>query len=179
MSTIALSSALSYLAIGLGDGTVLLYRHLDQSIFSTSSNLATVPKPRAIHESPADPITGLGFKEPDEENPNAYLFIVTLTHVLSYQVTGKGSGSAPTVADEVGCGLGCATMNWRDSEIVVARDEAVYICGTEGRGACYAYEGEFVYAASRNILTFTTRTQGKRPCTSELLGPYYSSIYTL
>ncbi|KAJ8454953.1 hypothetical protein ONZ45_g19107 [Pleurotus djamor] len=25
--------------------------------------------------------------------------------------------------------------------MVVARDEAIYICGTEGRGACYAYEG--------------------------------------
>ncbi|TCD67894.1 hypothetical protein EIP91_011828 [Steccherinum ochraceum] len=141
VSTIAVSPALSYLAIGLGDGTVLLYRHLDQSIFSTSSNLATVPKPRSIHESPTEPITGLGFKEPDEENPNVYLFIVTTNHVLSYQITGKGSGNAPTVVDEVGSGLGCATMNWRESEVVVGRDEAVYICGTEGRGACYAYEG--------------------------------------
>ncbi|THH26500.1 hypothetical protein EUX98_g7688 [Antrodiella citrinella] len=141
VSTIAVSSSLAYLAIGLGDGTVLLYRHLDQSIFSTSSNLTTVPKPRAVHESPAEPITGLGFKEPDEDNANVYLLIVTTNHVLSYQVTGKGSGNTPAVVDEVGCGLGCATMNWRDSEMIVAKDEAVYICGTESRGACYAYEG--------------------------------------
>ncbi|GBE90218.1 hypothetical protein SCP_1900670 [Sparassis crispa] len=141
VSTIALSAALSFLAIGLGDGTVLLYRHLDQSIFSGSTSLTSLPKPRVIHESPAEPITGLGFKEPDEDNPNVYLFIVTTNHVLTYQASGKGSGSAPAVVDEVGCGLGCATMDWRAKNMVVARDEAIYVCGIEGRGACYAYEG--------------------------------------
>lgn len=44
--------------------------------------------------------------------------------------------------DEVGCALGCATMDWHAKDMVVARDEAIYICGTEGRGACYAYEGD-------------------------------------
>lgn len=166
MSTIALSSALSYLAIGLGDGTVLLYRHLDQSIYSTSSNLTTMPKPRSIHESPTEPITGLGFKEPDEENANIYLFIVTTNHVLSYQVTGRGSGNTPAVVDEVGSGLGCATMSWRDSEMVVAKDEAVYICGTEGRGACYAYEGELFDACLPSLLRHTTLQVPKLPSTS-------------
>ncbi|KAL4243038.1 hypothetical protein ABKN59_010911 [Abortiporus biennis] len=32
-------------------------------------------------------------------------------------------------------------MDWRANNIIVARDDAVYICGTDGRGACYAYEG--------------------------------------
>ena len=77
VSTIALSATLSYLAIGLGDGTVILYRHLDQSIYSTSGSLSTLPKPRVIHESPTEPITGLGFREPTEDTPNIYLFIVT------------------------------------------------------------------------------------------------------
>ncbi|KAI0636391.1 hypothetical protein C8Q77DRAFT_1092491 [Trametes polyzona] len=141
VSAIALSASLSYLAIGLGDGTVILYRHLDQSIYSTSGSLSTLPKPRIIHESPTEPITGLGFREPTEDHPNVYLFIVTTNRVLCYQASGKGSGGTPTVVDEIGAGLGCATMDWKAREVVVARDEAIYLCGTESRGPCYAYEG--------------------------------------
>lgn len=94
-----------------------------------------------MHESPTEPITGLGFKEPTEDNPGLALFIVTTNHVLSYQITGRGSGGAATVVDEIGCALGCAIMDWRAGNIVVAKDEAIYLCGTEGRGTCYAYEG--------------------------------------
>ncbi|KAG5641397.1 hypothetical protein DXG03_005350 [Asterophora parasitica] len=143
VSTIALSSSLSHLAIGLGDGAVLLYRHLDQSL-SSSTSLTTLPKPRTIQDSSPtapEPITGLGFKEPTEDSPNLSLFIVTINRVLSYQVTGKGSGGTPGVVDEIGCGLGCATMDWRAGNMVVAKDEAIYFCGPEGRGPCYAYEG--------------------------------------
>ena len=141
VSTIALSATLSYLAIGLGDGTVILYRHLDQSIYSTSGSLTTLPKPRVIHESATEPITGLGFREPTEETPNVYLFIVTTKRVLCYQASGKGSGGTPAVVDEIGAGLGCAIMDWKAQEIVVARDEAIYLVGNESRGGCYAYEG--------------------------------------
>lgn len=125
-----------------------------------------MPKPRSIHESPTEPITGLGFKEPDEENANIYLFIVTTNHVLSYQVTGRGSGNTPAVVDEVGSGLGCATMSWRYSEMVVAKDEAVYICGTEGRGACYAYEGTFSVTDSPTYLRCVNTQVQRLPFTS-------------
>ena len=50
-------------------------------------------------------------------------------------------GSNPSIVDEVGAGLGCAAMDWHKRDIVVAREEAVYVCGVEGRGTCYAYEG--------------------------------------
>ncbi|KAG2019698.1 vacuolar membrane protein, variant 2 [Coprinopsis cinerea AmutBmut pab1-1] len=140
VTTVASSSGLTHLAIGLGDGTVILYRHLDQSL-SSSSSLTALPKARTIHESPTEPITGLGFKEPTDDTPSTHLFIVTTNRVLTYQVSGRGSGGSPVTVDEIGCGLGCATMDWRARDIVVARDEAIYLCGTDGRGACYAYEG--------------------------------------
>ncbi|KAG6889861.1 hypothetical protein C0992_003757 [Termitomyces sp. T32_za158] len=140
VSTVALSASLAHLAIGLGDGTVLIYRHLDQALTSSNS-LTSLPKPRIINDTANDPITGLGFKEPTEDNPNCSLFIVTINRVLLYQVTGKGSGGLPSVVDEIGCGLGCATMDWKAHNITVAKDEAIYVCGTEGRAACYAYEG--------------------------------------
>ena len=98
-----------------------------------------------MHESPTEPITGLGFKEPTEEVPNSYLFIVTTNRVLSYQTSGRNTGGVPVVIDEIGAGLGCAMMDWTAKNIIVARDEAIYSCGVEGRGACYAYEGEFFW----------------------------------
>jgi vacuolar protein sorting-associated protein 11 len=118
---------LSHLAIGLGDGTVHLYRHLDQSLFSGFTSLTAIPKPRTVHESLTEPITGLGFKEVTDEFLNLYLFVVTINRVLSFQASGKVSGGPPTIADEVGCALGCVTMDWRAKDIVVARDEAIYI----------------------------------------------------
>ncbi|KXN91462.1 hypothetical protein AN958_00724, partial [Leucoagaricus sp. SymC.cos] len=140
VTTVALSDTLSHLALGLGDGTVILYRHLDQSL-SSSNSLTSLPKVRTIHESPTEPITGLGFREPTEEIPKLYLFVVTTNRVLCYQASGKGSGGTPTVVDEIGTGLGCATMDWRGKDVVVARDEAIYSCNTDGRGNCWAYEG--------------------------------------
>ncbi|KAI5122199.1 hypothetical protein M0805_002688 [Coniferiporia weirii] len=140
VSTLALSVSLSHLAIGLADGTVLLYRHLDQSLASSSA-LSALPKPRTLLEAPTEPITGLGFREPTEETPHLYLFVATTGRVLCFQASGKGSATAPRVVDEVGAALGCAVMDWRTHDIVVARDEAIYLCGTEGRGASVAYEG--------------------------------------
>ena len=61
--------------------------------------------------------------------------------MLCYQASGKGSGGTPAVVDEIGAGLGCAIMDWKAQEIVVARDEAIYLAGIESRGGCYAYEG--------------------------------------
>ncbi|KAG2041346.1 hypothetical protein BDR03DRAFT_1007183 [Suillus americanus] len=146
VSCFALSAALSFLAIGLADGTVLLYRHLDQSLSPTAS-LTALPKTRTIHESSPEPITGLGFRElpnftnTDAKDNNLHLFIVTTNSVYLYHVSGKGSGGSSVLLDDIGCGLGCAVMDWRAEKIVLARDEAVYAYGLQGREPPYAYEG--------------------------------------
>jgi vacuolar protein sorting-associated protein 11 len=141
VSSVALSASLAFLAIGLGDGTVLLYRHLDQSILSGSASLSAIPKHRTVHESPAEPVTALGFREPTDETPAMYLFIATTNRVLVYQATGRGSGGVASEVHEAGAALGCAVMDWKARDMVVARDEAIYICGAESRGSSYAYEG--------------------------------------
>ncbi|OCF75394.1 vacuolar membrane protein [Kwoniella mangroviensis CBS 8886] len=141
VSSIAITSNLSHLAIGLGDGTVLLYRHLLQSLTTSPTSLTALPKARVMHES-REPITGLGFREPQEPNGTGIsLFIVTTNRILSAPVSGKSSSSETRTIDELGCDLGCAVMDSQRKEIVVARDEAIYLYGNEGRGACYAYEG--------------------------------------
>lgn len=149
----AITSNLSHLAIGLGDGTVLLYRHLLQSLTTSPTALTSLPRARVIHES-TEPITGLGFREAppvqssttsrvpeSNKTPGQIsLLIVTTNRVLVASASAKG-GEARTI-DEMGCGLGCAAMDWDRREMIVARDEAVYVYGAEGRGACFAYEGE-------------------------------------
>jgi hypothetical protein len=107
-----------------------------------------------VHESPTEPVTGLGFREPvlsssdKAERENVYLFIVTTNRVLSYLAAGKGSGAPPVVVNEVGCGLGCATMDHRTREMAIARDEAIYMCKPDGLGACYAIECDAFSAQS-------------------------------
>ena len=43
VTTVALSATVAHLAVGLGDGTVILYRHLDQSL-ALSTSLTSLPK---------------------------------------------------------------------------------------------------------------------------------------
>jgi hypothetical protein len=131
---------------------VILYRHLDQSL-SGSASLTAIPKPRTVHESPTEPVTALGFREPTDETPATYLFIATTNRVLVYQASGRGSGGAASEVHEAGAALGCAVMDWKARDMVVARDEAIYICGAENRGSSYAYEGERLILSSRYMLT--------------------------
>lgn len=175
VSAMAITSNLSHLAIGLGDGTVLLYRHLLQSLTTSPTALTSLPKARIIHES-NEPVTGLGFREPnysgsattsaasrapDGDKAGASgsisLFIVTTNRVLSVAVSGKG-GETRTI-DEQGCGLGCAVMDWNRREMVVARDEAIYLYGPAGRGACFAYEGTSCTTECMVIFAEQYRTQ--------------------
>lgn len=145
MSAVALTSNLSHLAIGLGDGTVLLYRHLLQSLTTSPTSLTSLPKARVVleaNERAPEAITGLGFREGNAEKGSitaTALYIVTTNRVLSASVSVKG-GEAK-VLDETGSGLGCAAMDAERNDMIVARDEAIYLYGPEGRGACYAYEG--------------------------------------
>ena len=140
----ALTSNVSHLAIGLGDGTVLLYRHLLQSLTSSSQSLTSLPKPRVIHES-SEPITGLGFCESQAGTTDASavvhvtLLVTTINRILSVGVAGK-SRNTETI-DTQGSMLGCVTMDNDRRELFVARDDAVYAYGPEGRTQSLALEG--------------------------------------
>ncbi|KAL4080725.1 hypothetical protein J3A83DRAFT_4423637 [Scleroderma citrinum] len=163
VSCIALTSNLSFLAIGLGDGTVLLYRHLDQSLASTSGSLTTVPKPRVIHEITTEPVTFLGFTtstptslspssdaNPETDanghagasNPTLHLLITTTSSTYSYPLLPKVSSPSSALVDEIGAGLRCVCIDWKERWAVVGRDESLYACAVGGRIGTYALEGE-------------------------------------
>ncbi|CAO3619104.1 unnamed protein product [Mucor hiemalis] len=116
---------MSQAAIGLANGVVILIR----------GNLAKdkTTKQKVIYEG-EEPITGLGFRE---QTKSTILFIVTTGSIMSYNTTAVKP--TVTVLDEQGCGLGCAVMN-DQQEMIVGRDEAIYLYDPTGRGPCFAYD---------------------------------------
>ncbi|KAL1413091.1 Vacuolar protein sorting-associated protein 11 [Vanrija albida] len=159
VSAVALTSNLSHLAVGLGDGTVLLFRHLLQSITASPTALTSLPKARVVvdpNDRNPEAVTGLGFREDPVAGGGSTvasaLFIVTTNRVLTAPVSAKGGETR--VLDETGAGLGCSVMDGNRSELIVARDDAIYLYSPEGRGACYAYEGQksFISAFKHNLV---------------------------
>jgi vacuolar protein sorting-associated protein 11 len=67
-------------------------------------------------------------------------FTTPVKTICAASVTGKGT--EPKVLEEIGASLGCVTMTSDKSELVVGRDDGIYLYGTEGKGSCIAYEGE-------------------------------------
>jgi vacuolar protein sorting-associated protein 11 len=129
----------------LADGTVLLLRHLESLLSTPNStpNPLALPKAKLIYSS-SEPVTGLGFRPPSAvtsstEKRSTLLFLVTTSRVLSYVASGKG-GAIPDVLDDIGAALNCSVV-MPSGDVVIARDEAVYVYGPEGRGACYALDG--------------------------------------
>jgi vacuolar protein sorting-associated protein 11 len=114
-------------------------------------------KLRVLYEG-KEPITDLGIAGTGAAGPSrraasasTTLFILTTSHVLSYPITSSSSKASATVLDDLGSGVGCsAVMRMAGGEkMVVARDEAIYVYGAEGREGCYAYEGESSPSSSR------------------------------
>ncbi|KIJ12896.1 hypothetical protein PAXINDRAFT_117658 [Paxillus involutus ATCC 200175] len=164
VTTLALTQTLSFLAVGLADGTVLLYRHLDQSLSSASSS-APIPKPRVIHEISTEPVTFLGFTSAptsastgaltagavagpspasistSNPPPTLTLIIITTSSTYAYPIQPKPSSPASLLVDEIGAGLRCACVDWKERWVVLGRDEAVVGVGSGGRSGVVSYEG--------------------------------------
>jgi hypothetical protein len=165
VSTLASTPTLSYLAIGLVSGQVLIYRHLQQSLTSSPTAVSSFPKARVLWEgTAAEPITGLGFRfqarshsiRPHEKlldltkteasgrsdsSASVGIFIVTTHKTISVPII-SGKGSEPRVIEDAGAALNCSVMDCDQQMLVVGREDGIYTYDTEGRGACFAYEGQ-------------------------------------
>ena len=120
-------------------------------------------KQRIIFESD-EPITNLCFPPPPHDaggralrhhaanDGGDTLYVSTTARILTLTTVGKGTGQPARVLESHGCGVGCMTPaidfasdergNIREAgDIVVARDDALYFYGPNGRGACYSYDG--------------------------------------
>lgn len=94
-------------------------------------------KQRTVHES-EEPVTGVEFREEDRV---ITLYVATTSRILKMAISGRGQGQAARTVEDSGCGVGCMTLDKRNGDIVVVRDDAIYYYGIDGRGPCYAYDG--------------------------------------
>ena len=94
-------------------------------------------KQRIVFES-QEPITGIGFRE---GNTTA-LYIATTSRILTLVVSGRGAGQPARTLDDVGCAVGCMTIDKSTQDIIVARDDAIYYYGLHGRSSSYLCDGQ-------------------------------------
>ncbi|KAF9150102.1 hypothetical protein BG015_008084 [Linnemannia schmuckeri] len=154
VSALAVLENLSQVAVGLANGTVVL-------IYGDLMRERTTAQ-KVVHQND-EPITGLGFKE---QQKGALLYIATTAKVLLYNTSTKQTQTL----DDQGGGLGCAVMNESTQELAIARDEAIFFYGPDGRGPAYGLDGAktfitfyksyLVLVSPPNIPLTATRTFG-------------------
>ncbi|KAI9776669.1 MAG: hypothetical protein M1835_005453 [Candelina submexicana] len=119
---------------------------LSQCAFGFANGSVTIVRGDLIHDRGArqrtvfeseEPITGLQFRE----GPTTTLYIATTGRLLTLVISGRGQGQPARAIEDVGCGVGCMTVDKKNGDIVIAREDAIYYYGMNGRGPCYAYEG--------------------------------------
>lgn len=94
-------------------------------------------KQRTVYES-EEPITGLEFRE---DTKLTTLYVSTTSRILKLVISGRGQGTPAKAVEDSGCAAGCMTVDKRNGDIVVARDDAIYYYGLNERGPCFAYDG--------------------------------------
>lgn len=94
-------------------------------------------KQRIVHES-EEPITGVEFRT---DAKITTLYVATTSRILKLVISGRGQGQPARTVEDSGCGVGCMTVDKRNGDIVVVRDDAIYYYGLDGRGPCFAYDG--------------------------------------
>ncbi|KAG0447402.1 hypothetical protein HPP92_028368 [Vanilla planifolia] len=87
-------------------------------------------------ESRDSSITGLGFRV---EGQSLQLFAVTPTSVSLFSL--HENPPRKQTLDQIGCNANAVTMSDR-LDLVIGRPEAVYFYEVDGRGPCWAFDGE-------------------------------------
>lgn len=129
ISAFTATEDLSQLAVGFANGLVTLIR--GDLVNDTGT------RQRIVHES-EEPITGVELDI--DEQLTTTLFIATTGRILKLPILAKGKAQPPKTVEDVGCGVGCMTVDRRTGEIIVARDDAIYYYTIDGRGPPRAYD---------------------------------------
>jgi len=94
-------------------------------------------KQRIVFES-EEPITGVEFQDVDKLTT---LYVATTGRILKLVISGRGQGQPARAIEDSGCGVGCMTVDKRNGDIVVVREDAIYYYRLDGRGPCVAFDG--------------------------------------
>ncbi|KAJ2910176.1 Vacuolar protein sorting-associated protein 11, partial [Coemansia aciculifera] len=127
LTAVAATPSISQIALGFAGGHIVLIRG---NIAKSKST-----KQRTIHVAP-EPVTNLHFVT-DAIGTSITLFATTTAQTLAFDTS--GNKNEPSTLEERGCGIGCSLVN-DENELIVARDEAIYVYTTEGRGPCFAFD---------------------------------------
>uniref|UniRef100_A0A8C8DT21 VPS11 core subunit of CORVET and HOPS complexes n=1 Tax=Oryzias sinensis TaxID=183150 RepID=A0A8C8DT21_9TELE len=121
------------MAIGFTDGSVVLTK----GDITRDRHSKTV----TLHEG-SSPVTGLAFRQVK----STHLFVATLEKVYCFTLSVK---EYPKVElDSHGCALRCSSLAdpSQDSQFIVAGDECIYLYQPDGRGPCFAFDGQKLLA---------------------------------
>ncbi|KWU41691.1 hypothetical protein RHOSPDRAFT_22507, partial [Rhodotorula sp. JG-1b] len=152
VSALAVSPTLSHVAVGLADGSVVGWKRVDELIEARMGKL------RIFWEGNKEPVTNLGITTTPPPLSAAAaatptLFVLTTSQILALPLAAKSKTQlSPSVLDDHGAAVGCAKLlalgggkGAAEGELaermVVAREEAIYVYGPDGREGCWAYEG--------------------------------------
>lgn len=134
-------------------------------------------KLRTFSEGNKEPVTNVGITAASPSSPIQTLFILTTSQILALPLPTSSKQKAtttPTVLDDHGAAVGCAKVmrlvlgkgvGQEEGEtaerMVVAREEAIYVYGSEGREGCWAYEGKQTRFLPFAPLTYCCQTGPK------------------
>ncbi|KAJ0174764.1 hypothetical protein K1T71_009872 [Dendrolimus kikuchii] len=141
------------LAVGFQDGSVTLFRG---DITRQRSG-----KMKTLSDTGTSPITGLAFKGAEK------LFVVSRACVMVICINAE----RVVTLDAMGAAVGCTVLADKH-RLTVATNDAIYCYTTEGRGPCYALEGEKVRLNwFRSYLVITTNETPNKSSASTSSGP--------
>ncbi|XP_028040568.1 vacuolar protein sorting-associated protein 11 homolog [Bombyx mandarina] len=145
VTALAVHENKNLLAVGFQDGSVALYRG---DIARQRSG-----KMRTLAETGSSPITGLAFKGAEK------LFVVSRVSVMLVWLSTDRCESL----DPMGAAPGCSVLADKH-RLTVATNKAIYCYTTEGRGPCYALEGDKVALnCFRSYLVITANEPAAKP----------------
>ncbi|CAH0563845.1 unnamed protein product [Brassicogethes aeneus] len=132
-SVLCVHDSLQLMAVGFVDGSLVLYRgditrekSCKQKLLRDASSI----------------VTGLAFKS---SAANIFLYIATDCSVIGYNITHKDKEQKFHL-DNKGCAKNCTVLaeSTQESHFMVGRNDAIYCYTSDGRGPCYAVDGEKV-----------------------------------
>ncbi|KIW34222.1 uncharacterized protein PV07_01014 [Cladophialophora immunda] len=128
VSALVVLDDMTQVAVGFANGSVTVIR--GDFIHDRGT------KQRTVFES-EDPITGLEVRQ----GATKVLYIANTAKICSLIISGKGQGQPVRTVDNRGCNVGCMTQDHETGDMVIAREDALYYYGANGRGPSYAFEG--------------------------------------
>lgn len=131
VTSVAALPDLTHVALGFADGRVTLVK--GDLVRDRGA------KARTVYEA-AEPITGLEFMS-DYRSTTLFIFTTGKTLTLTVLATGAKTGQAPKMLESVGAALSCTSHEAARNEVVVARNDGLYVWRNVQRATAHALPG--------------------------------------